>query len=153
MRRRQPESGRGPNIPRATTGARATRTEHALSSAFVRTVAQAGRYCDGQGLYLDVQPSGSRSWIQRIAIRGRELGVGGFPVVSLQEARAKALANRRLARAGGDPLAEKRRLQDCPHLRRGRRTGLDPAAARLAPCQAPPRLAHEPDALRLPVAG
>ena len=65
-------------------------------------------------MYLDVQPSGSRSWIQRIAIRGRELGVGGFPVVSLQEARAKALANRRLARAGGDPLAEKRRAQDCP---------------------------------------
>ena len=61
-------------------------------------------------MYLDVQPSGSRSWIQRIAIGGRELGVGGFPVVSPQE----ALANRRLARAGGDPLAEKRRAQDCP---------------------------------------
>ena len=30
-------------------------------------------------MYLDVQPSGSRSWIQRIAIRGRELGLGGFP--------------------------------------------------------------------------
>ena len=43
--------------------------EHALSTAFVRTVAAAGRYCDGQGLYLDVQPSGSRSWVQRIAIR------------------------------------------------------------------------------------
>ena len=114
MRRRQPESGRGPNIPRATTGARATRTEHALSSAFVRTVAQAGRYCDGQGLYLDVQPSGSRSWIQRIAIRGRELGLGGFPVVSLQEAREQALANRMLARSGGDPLADRRRVQGVP---------------------------------------
>ena len=78
--------------------------EHALSTAFVRTVAAAGRYCDGQGLYLDVQPSGSRSWVQRIAIRGRrrELGLGGFPLVSLKEARALAFANRKLARAGGD---------------------------------------------------
>ena len=90
--------------------------EHALSTAFVRTVAAAGRYCDGQGLYLDVQPSGSRSWVQRIAIRGRrrELGLGGFPLVSLKEARALAFANRTLARAGGDPLAEKRRLQRTP---------------------------------------
>ena len=90
--------------------------EHALSTAFVRTVAAAGRYCDGQGLYLDVQPSGSRSWVQRIAIRGRrrELGLGGFPLVSLKEARALAFANRRLARAGGDPLAEKRRIKSMP---------------------------------------
>ncbi len=90
--------------------------EHALSTAFVRTVAAAGRYCDGQGLYLDVQPSGSRSWVQRIAIRGRrrELGLGGFPLVPLKDARAQALANRRLARAGGDPLAEKRRLKSMP---------------------------------------
>ncbi len=90
--------------------------EHALSTAFVRTVAAAGRYCDGQGLYLDVQPSGSRSWVQRIAIRGRrrELGLGGFPLVPLKDARAQALANRRLTRAGGDPLAEKRRLKSMP---------------------------------------
>ncbi len=90
--------------------------EHVLSTAFVRTVAAAGRYCDGQGLYLDVQPSGSRSWVQRIAIRGRrrELGLGGFPLVSLKEARALAFANRKLARAGGDPLAEKRRLKSMP---------------------------------------
>ena len=89
---------------------------HALSTAFVRNVAQAGRYCDGDGLYLDVQPSGTRSWVQRLVIRGRrrELGLGGFPLVPLKEARAQALANRRLARAGGDPLAEKRRLKSMP---------------------------------------
>ena len=84
---------------------------NALSPAFVRTVTKAGRYCDGQGLYLDVQPSGSRSWIQRLVIGGRrrEFGLGGYPMVSLKDARAKAFANRQLARAGGDPLAEKRR--------------------------------------------
>ena len=67
-------------------------------------------------MYLDVQPSGSRSWVQRITIRGRrrELGLGGFPLVSLKEARALAFANRKLARTGGDPLAEKRRLKRTP---------------------------------------
>ena len=76
-----------------------------LSTAFVRNVAQTGRYCDGDGLYLDVQPSGTRSWVQRLVIRGRrrELGLGGFPLVPLKE-----------ARAGGDPLAEKCRLKSMP---------------------------------------
>ena len=90
--------------------------ENALSAAFVRQVAEAGRYCDGHGLYLEVIPSGKRHWVQRLVIRGRrrELGLGGFPLVSLKEAREQALANRRLARAGGDPLAEKRRAHGIP---------------------------------------
>ena len=89
------------------TKPRGRHPENALSADFVRAVAEAGRYCDGHGLYLDVQPSGSRSWVQRIVIRGRrrEMGLGGFPLVSLDEARARAFANRKLARAGGDPLA------------------------------------------------
>ena len=83
-----------------------------LSPAFVRN-AQPGRHCDGQGLYLLVQPSGTRSWIQRLVIRGRrrELGLGSIPLVSLAEAREKAIANRKVAREGGDPLADKRRVQ------------------------------------------
>ena len=90
--------------------------QDALTPAFVRNVTQAGRYCDGQGLYLDVRPSGSRSWIQRLTIGGRrrELGLGGFPLVSLKEARENAFANRKLARQGGDPLAEKRRTEGMP---------------------------------------
>ena len=90
--------------------------QNALSAAFVREVDEVGRYCDGHGLYLDVRPSGSRSWVQRLAIRGRrrEMGLGGFPLVSLEEARAEAFANRKLARAGGDPLAEKRRARAAP---------------------------------------
>ena len=41
--------------------------------------------------------------------RRRELGLGGFPLVSLAEAREKAFTNRKLAREGGDPMAERRR--------------------------------------------
>ena len=95
---------------------RSRHPNNALTPAFVRNVSRAGRYCDGQGLYLDVRPSGSRGWIQRLTIRGRrtELGLGGFPLVSLKEAREKAFANRKLAREGGDPLSEKRRVESTP---------------------------------------
>ena len=34
---------------------------HALTPAFIRNVSQPGCYCDGQGLYLDVRPTGSRA--------------------------------------------------------------------------------------------
>ena len=97
---------------------------HALTPAFVRNVSQDGRYCDGQGLYLDVRPTGSRGWIQRLTIRGRrtELGLGGFPLVSLKEAREKAFANRKLARDGGDPRAEKRRAESMPTFADATRT-------------------------------
>ena len=86
-----------------------------LTTGFVRSAAP-GRYCDGQGLYLYVQTSGARSWVQRLAIHGRrrDLGLGSVALVPLAEAREKALANRKLAREGGDPLAEKRRAEKMP---------------------------------------
>ena len=86
-----------------------------LSAAFVRN-APVGRHCDGNGLYLVVKPTGTRSWIQRIAIRGRrrDIGLGSVRLVPLAEAREKALANRKLARDGGDPLADRRRAQRIP---------------------------------------
>ena len=89
--------------------------QKALSAAFIRS-APPGRHADGNGLYLFVQPSGTRSWIQRLLVRGRrrELGLGSVVLVPLAEAREKALSNRKLARQGGDPLAEKRRAEGIP---------------------------------------
>ena len=60
---------------------------------------------------LLVTQTGGRYWGQRLTIAGRrrELGLSGYPVVTLVQAREKALANKRLARQGGDPLAEKRK--------------------------------------------
>ena len=89
--------------------------QKALSAAFIRS-APPGRHADGNGLYLFVQPSRTRSWIQRLLVRGRrrELGLGSVALVPLAEAREKALANRKLARQGGDPLAEKRRAEGIP---------------------------------------
>ena len=67
-------------------------------------------------MFLYVKPEGTRSWIQRLVIRGRrrEMGLGAVGLVSLAEARELALANRKLARSGGDPLAERRRVQGVP---------------------------------------
>ena len=86
------------------------RAEKALSAAFVRTVAKAGKYTDGHGLFLKVEPSGAKRWVQRIVIRGKrsEIGLGSASLVTLAEAREQALANRKLARSGGDPLQDKR---------------------------------------------
>ena len=86
----------------------------ALTARFIATVTEPGRYGDGRGghgLRLVVTPNGARCWIQRLVIHGKrcQLGLGGYPLVTLAEARNKAFENRKLARAGGDPLALKRR--------------------------------------------
>ena len=89
-----------------------------LTAAFVRTVKPTGRlrrYGDGNGLYLLVKPGprgGGKSWVQRIAINGtrRDLGLGSAELVTLAEAREAAHDNRRRARAGADPRAERRRV-------------------------------------------
>ena len=67
-------------------------------------------HSDGEGLYLFKRPSGACQWVQRIVIdgRGRDLGFGPYPRVSLADARRVALDNRRVARAGGDPMLEVR---------------------------------------------
>ena len=105
-------------LPKKTPGTkrRGRHPDKALSAAFCRSVAQAGRYADGNGLYLHVDPSGARRWVQRLVIRGRShsLGLGSYALVSLAEAREKALDNRRLARAGGNPLAGRRRDKRIP---------------------------------------
>ncbi len=88
--------------------------EKRLSAQTVRSLNLPGLHGDGNGLYLKVDPSGAKRWIQRIVIEGkrRDLGIGPLSLVSLTEAREKALENRKLARAGGDPLATKKRSME-----------------------------------------
>lgn len=89
------------------------RADKALTAAKVRARLDHGKYHDGGGLglYLRVEPNGARFWVQRITVGGkrRELGLGSPPLVSLADARDAAAGNKRLVRAGGDPLAEKRK--------------------------------------------
>ena len=82
-----------------------------LSDRKVKSLREPGRYTDGATLYLVVAPGGSKQWVQRLTVRGRQtdIGLGGYPVVGLREAREKAQANRARARSGADPLLERRR--------------------------------------------
>ena len=86
-----------------------------LTAAKVKTAAP-GKHHDGggTGLFLRVDPNGARFWIQRVTIHGkrREIGLGGFPVVGLADARKAALANKQMAYGGGDPLAERRKIRE-----------------------------------------
>ena len=86
-----------------------------LNALFVKRVTLPGKYHDEHGLILRVKPTGSKQWVQRLVVKGRrrDIGLGGYPLVSLAEARDAAFANRKLARAGGDPLAL-RRQPDIP---------------------------------------
>ena len=84
-----------------------------LTAAKVKNISDPGMYGDGGTLYLRVARGGSKSWIQRLTIDGKrcDIGLGGYPLTSLAEARDKAFENRKAARGGGDPLAEKRRAR------------------------------------------
>jgi Arm DNA-binding domain len=68
-----------------------------------------GYYADGDGLYLQVSATGSRSWVFRYKVHGRarDMGLGSFPAVGLAEARQKAKEAREHREAGKDPIAER----------------------------------------------
>ena len=73
----------------------------------------AGRHGDGGGLYLVVDPSGARRWIVRVVVKGQknlkgaplrtDFGLGGADVVTLNQARERALEYRRMAKQGLNP--------------------------------------------------
>jgi integrase len=73
----------------------------------------AGRHGDGSGLYLVVDPSLARRWIVRVTVKGQknrmgaplrtDFGLGGADVVTLNQARDRALEYRRMAKQGLNP--------------------------------------------------
>lgn len=88
-----------------------------LSASFVRMVSRPGRYGDGRGgfgLSLLVKHKRTRelskSWSQRVILGGKpvNIGLGAWPIVSLEEARERALHNRRAIAKGEDPRSKRR---------------------------------------------
>ncbi|OUS37726.1 integrase [Rhodobacterales bacterium 56_14_T64] len=73
----------------------------------------AGRHGDGNGLCLVVDPSGARRWIVRVVVKGQknkkgaplraDFGLGGADIVTLNQARERALEYRRMAKQGLNP--------------------------------------------------
>lgn len=82
---------------------------HKLNAQKVRT-SKAGKYEDGSGLRLVVSDALSRRWVLRYTIHGkrREMGLGGYPMVTLAQARDESLEYRRLAKNGIDPIHNRR---------------------------------------------
>ena len=84
------------------------KTLHRLTDAFVRTrtAENNGFHADGGGLYLQVSPSGTKSWVFRYTVHGkpRGMGLGGL---SLKDARRKADDLRKAVSEGIDPIAER----------------------------------------------
>ncbi|MFS8035676.1 tyrosine-type recombinase/integrase [Xanthobacter sp. AM11] len=113
-------------------------TDTALRTA--KAVDKPYKMADGAGLYLLVNPTGSRLWRLKYRIEGREklLAIGSYPDVSLAKARERREEARRLIAAGADPSALKKQTREeakaapgntfravaCEHLAKLTREGL-----------------------------
>ena len=87
-----------------------------LSAIKVKGLRKPGRYGDGQGLYLNVAPGGSKNWVQRITVDGkrRDLGLGGYPAISLARARGRAAENKTAIAEGKAPGPTQRPARKAP---------------------------------------
>lgn len=81
-----------------------------LSDRKVQTTNNPGWYPDGGGLYLQVSPSLTKSWVYRYQTAGREHrhGLGPYPAISLKEARDLAHNCLLLRKQGVDPIRHAR---------------------------------------------
>ena len=83
-----------------------------LNGKQVQVIKAAGLHAVGgvAGLHLQVTATGARSWILRVmvGIKRRDIGLGGYPDVTLAMARERARQAKNLIRQGIDPVAEKR---------------------------------------------
>ncbi len=77
-----------------------------LTARQVQTQKVPGLFADGGGLYLQVAPTGAKTWIFRFQLAGRrrDMGLGSAGVYSLAEARQKAVDARRLVAEAIDPI-------------------------------------------------
>ena len=81
------------------------------SALAVAAIKKTGDHAVGQGLYLRVTASGSRSWILRYQRQGQahKMGLGSYPTVTLAAARVKAHDANLLLAGGRDPIAQRQR--------------------------------------------
>ena len=90
-----------------------------LTAKFIKSITEPGRYYDdgAPGLFVLAQERNGKvrvSFVQRLTVEGkrRDIGLGSpkWGAVTLSDARAKAIANYRIARNGGDPTLGERRV-------------------------------------------
>ena len=94
------------------------RTIQKLKPLTVSRAIKPGVYGDGAGLYLQVGPTGGKSWLFRYMLKGkaREMGLGAVHTITLTEARARATACRKLLMDGHDPIDVRNSATAAKHL-------------------------------------
>jgi hypothetical protein len=87
-----------------------------LSATAVKAATRPGRMGDGDGLFLIVQPGGTKSWVCRVQKNGnrRDFGLGSASEVSLALARERTRAIRTWVEMDHDPIFERCKVEDIP---------------------------------------
>ena len=112
------------------------------SALWVKRCHKPGLHAVGgvDGLYLHVKPPveqddgetrpGARSWILRVKIGDRrpDMGLGGYPDVTLDQARDRAREAREQIRQGIDPVAARKAAHDALRAAQAKRITFDEAA-------------------------
>lgn len=97
-----------------------------FSADQVDKIATVGSHADGKGLYLQVAANGTKSWIYRYQLAGRRrnMGLGGYPNITLAKARKARDHYQLRVKAGIDPLEEKRKAREQATLEYKEQTAL-----------------------------
>lgn len=90
-----------------------------LTANMLRGSLEPGRHYDGDGLFLNVTPTGARSWICRVQKNGRrrDIGLGSAKKVSLAQARQRSAEVRSQVEAGIDPVLQRKKAEGIPTFR------------------------------------
>lgn len=106
-----------------------------LSPVQIRRLTKPGFHSVGgvSGLMLKVNPSGGRSWVLRIQVAGkrRDIGLGGYPTITLAQAREKARDTREKISQGIDPIEERKAAKGALEAQRRRGITFDECAAKV----------------------
>lgn len=82
-----------------------------LSAIEIKRLSKPGQHAVGgvSGLLHRITETGARGWVLRIKVgtKRRNIGLGGYPTVSLAQAREKAREMLRVVQEGRDPVAER----------------------------------------------
>ncbi len=89
------------------------REKNRLTVRTVSSLKEPGRYSDGDRLYLQIGPTGTKSWLFMYSRNGKrtEMGLGSIDTVPLAEARQRAEDARRTLAEGHDPLKARKAAQ------------------------------------------
>jgi Arm DNA-binding domain len=107
-----------------------------LKALQVARLKSPGLHADGGGVYLQVTVNArdgepAKSWIYRYMLGGnaREMGLGSFNAINLQQAREKALDYRRLRAEGIDPIEARKAARQQSALQAAKAITFKKAAA------------------------